>query len=344
MNLKKILIGCAAAVMLVGGLLFSAVPSVLANTDGENAILGFLRVTVMAQFEGITGLFQRVEDLNAGRFDTIDAKLDRIYASCGRTPATARRVTTAQVNTCVSACYTSAATPQSAGGIDPARFVSCVSRCPSNTLRNQECAQRYTRQTQSFYQSVVQEYGRNVTRYTSIALTPARFGRECADSREARFAGSCQVYAETLSSSLTACLADQTAYTCQQDCDGNYRNHEGLTLCLLRCGNRARAVEVYDGLRESGFLNEQGRLSFEASSVTDLNLGNPQAQNPLVPSTNESISNIPVTRETYSQCVYRCDSTRTACLNQVPQPTTCQSTYESCYLGCGALLTGGAAR
>lgn len=321
----------AFSALVVGALLYSQIGTVLANTDGENAILGFLRVTVISYLQGLQGSFQQTENIVNGRFDSVDAKLDRIYASCSRTVTPTRRVTTAQVNTCVNACFTSTTigTPGDRA-IDPARFVACVSRCPSNTLRNQECAQRYTRMAAgtAFINGQA----------SWVAFTPAGYSRICIAGREARFAGSCQVYADTISAGLTSCLVDQQVYTCQQDCDGNYRNPEGYTLCTLRCNNRARATETYEGLRASGFINEQGRLGINTVSNTSIeNVPTAQPTTPVIPA-------LP-TAETYSQCVYRCDSDRTSCLALVPQPTTCQSSYDSCYTGCTTrLVTGGAAR
>lgn len=86
----------------------------------------------------------------------MDSKLDRIYAARGATPATTRRVTTAQVMTCINACFTSTAVATERdsrlnnrnGAVDSDRFVACISRCPSVILRNQECAQRYVRNTE----------------------------------------------------------------------------------------------------------------------------------------------------------------------------------------------------
>lgn len=305
---------------LIAAVSLSAPSIVSAFSDGEDYILSFLRVTVMAQFQGITGQFQNQESLVNTRFDTTDAKLDRIYAACGGTTTPTRRVTSAQASSCINNCFTTTANSASEGVIDSPRFVACVSRCPSNTLRNQECAQRYTRSTEGTAMIGGQ--------WTWVSFNQAGFARVCARNREARYAESCRLYAESLVSGLTACLVDQQVYTCQQDCDGNYRNPEGHMLCTLRCNGRARAAELYNGLRESGFINAQDRLGMDTITNTALSPAVIQPQ-------------IAPTQETYAQCVYRCDAERTSCLTQAPQSEGCQSEYNTCYTGCSSRLIGG---
>lgn len=325
----------ALAVLTAGALLFGGAAA-MANTDGEDAILGFLRVTVLSQFEYVKSMVRDSgSDLNA-RFDSVDTKLERIYASCNRTATPTRRVTTAQANTCINSCYTSSALSVAGltGLIDPPRFIACVSRCPSNTLRNQECAQRYTR----IIQGVVNISGE----YTVISSTPTRYAEHCVANSEARFHASCRSSGEVIGAGLTACLIDQQTYTCQQDCDANYRNIEGYTMCLLRCNNRTRATEIYNGLRDSGSLNEHGRLEFSVPGNTVIQ-NTPTVIIPSAPTTPTTLTPAAPTPETYAQCVYRCDTERTTCLARVPQPTTCQTEYNTCYSSCTSRLVGGGA-
>lgn len=308
----------------------------MANTDGEDAILGFLRVTVLSQFEYVKSMVRDSgSDLNA-RFDSVDTKLERIYASCNRTATPTRRVTTAQANTCINSCYTSSALsgPNSRGLIDPRIFVACVSRCPSNTLRNQDCAQRYTR----IMQGVLNINGEN----TVISATPTGYVEHCRVNSEARFHASCRSYSEVMGAGLAACLIDQQTYTCQQDCDANYRNMEGYTMCMLRCNNRTRATEIYNALRDSGSLNEQGRLEFSVPDNTIIQ-NTPTVTVPSAPTTPTTLTPAAPAPQTYAQCVYGCDTERTTCLARVPQPTTCQTEYDTCYSSCTSRLVGGSA-
>lgn len=333
--MNKLRVAVLSAI-LVGGLLYSQKATVLAYTDGEDYILSFLRVTVMAQFQTLQGLIGDSNSQTAARFDSIDSKLDRIYASCGRTTTPTRRVTTAQATTCVNTCFTNSTisgASSGAGTLDQGRFISCISRCPSNTLRNQDCAQRYTRITQG---------GSTVNGQLQIvSYAPSRVVEHCITGSEARYHAQCRLYGETLSAGIAACLVDSQVYTCQQDCDTNYRNSEAYMLCTLRCNGRARSTEIYNGLRDSGFINEQGELGFDTLSNTTIQL---PAAAPTAPAAPTTPTTLTPTTETYAQCVYRCDSDRTSCLALVPQPTTCQDSYNTCYSGCTARLTTGVSR
>jgi hypothetical protein len=331
--MNKLRVAFFVSLAIVGGA-FSYKGAALAATD--DTIYNYLSGEVNYRIQRLQGLVERVEQTILGRFDTIDTKLDRIYAACGGTPTPTRRVTSAQALTCINACFTStaAATMRNGqlnnrnGAIDSDRFVACVSRCPSVTLRNQECAQRYVRNTEGGEQ--VQSFGQ----YTMLGHTRDGFTRICTDSHEER-ASNCQAYADSLVNGLASCLTDQRAYTCQQDCDGSFRNPEGYAQCMLLCNNRTRATEIYNGLRESGFINEQGRLGVSTETNTSIA--------PLAPTPTPAATPTPVPSEqTYTQCVYGCDTERSACLVQAPtQPQLCQTTYDRCYLGCSARLLPG---
>ncbi|MBP9762445.1 hypothetical protein KBD34_02405 [Patescibacteria group bacterium] len=332
--------------LLVAGVLFSSQSNMAAAaaSEGEESILAFLRDTVVVRLTQLSESLRGFRGETQGRFDGMDAKLDRIYAACNRTPAPSRRVTAAQVNTCINSCFTATAIETEGGGaVDGNRFVACVSRCPSNTSRNQECAQRYARATEALYLGVP-------ISFETYSHTAAGFARVCLRDREARYADMCRLYADTLLSGLSSCLLDQQAQTCQQDCDGNFRNIEGHTICLLRCNNRTRSTEIYNGLQESGFLDDAGQLSVGTLNTTDLGAAlNPtELQNLRAQPTEPIITNNPVpqpTPETYSACVYRCDAERSSCLVQLPtQPQNCQTTYDTCYSACSARRVNGSAQ
>ncbi len=308
----------------------------------EDDIFRFLRgvgsrIELIQTYQG----WNHREDL--GRFDAIETKLDRLYESCGRggTATSARRATLAQTNACIDACFTSTAVGQSSeGAVGRQTFVSCVARCPSNTLRNIECANNYVNYA-SFGGGVVLANGEVV----EGARTPAAYVRECAVFRGAAQEPMCRVYAELFRSNLGACLFDQTAYTCQSDCQRNFRNEAGFILCQLRCQNRTRASERFEQLQNAGFLTEDGRLSMNTLSNTLVSPTVPSV--PAVPQTDPATTiTVPTpSAETYSQCVYRCGDERTTCLAAPPAGQSCETNYSACYQGCNTrLLPGGTAR
>ncbi len=270
------------------------------------------------------------QEQNGTRLDTVETKLDRIYEACGRGTTAARRVTLAQVNTCIDACFTTAAIgPASQGAVDKPRFVACVSRCPSNTLRNIECATTYVNYA-TIGGSVRLETGEVV----QGALSPSAFARQCAQYQRAP-EPMCRVFGDLFRSNLGACLFDQAANTCQSDCQRNYRNDAGYIFCQLRCQNRTRATERFEQLQDAGFLDEEGRLRMTVSDAAISPLApTTQLTNPTTPSTSVTAP-APAT-ETFSQCVYRCDNERTACLERNAKSAECQPTYEACYSGCSS--------
>ncbi len=303
----------------------------------EDDIMRFLRgigtqidMIQRYQGEGVTA--------NMGRFDSIDSKLDRIYESCGRTATAARRVTSAQVNTCVDACFNSSRMGTVAEGVlDRYRFTSCVSRCPSNTLRNIECVQTYNEHNNG----VAEVSGE----WVNGILTADGYTRSCTEITGASRAALCRVVADLYVNRLKACLFDQTAYTCQSDCTRNYRNDAGAMLCLLRCENRTRAAATYEQLQASGFIEEDGSLAM--NTVNDTVLDSIAASRATVPSVAPS-TNIQApapARETYSQCVYRCGDERTSCIAAPPAGQDCEQNYSTCYQSCNSrLLNNGSAR
>lgn len=324
----------ALTLLIATAMVFSYSGTAAASTL-DDTIYNYLSGEISFRIQRVYSLIERVEQAFNGRFDSIDTKLDRVYAACGGVAAPARRATLAQASTCIDSCFTTTATSTFRNGalgtrngvIDSDRFVACVSRCPSNTLRNQECAQRYVRSTES--QEQFQSFGP----YIMMAHNRDGFSRVCANSRDARFTPSCQAYADSLVSGLGSCLIDQQVYLCQQDCDANFRNAEVHMQCTLRCNNRVRAAEIYNNLRESGFINEQGRLSVDTTTNTTINpiVPAPAAPTPPTPP--------PAPPQTYTQCVYGCDSERTSCLVQTPlQPAMCQAVYDRCYAGCSTRL------
>lgn len=304
----------------------------------EDDIMRFLRgvgsqldVIQRYQGEGVTA--------NMGRFDTIDSKLDRIYESCGRTTTAPRRVTSAQVNTCVDACFNSSRIGTGTeGALDRSRFTSCVSRCPSNTLRNIECVQTYN----DHNHGIAQINGE----WVYGVLTADGYARSCMLSTTASQAALCRVVADLYVNRLKACLFDQAAYTCQSDCTRNYRNDAGAMLCLLRCENRTRAAATYEQLQSSGFIEEDGSLAMNAvnDTVLDSIAASRAVTTPSVtPSTNVQVP-VPA-RETYSQCVYRCGDERTTCVAAPPAGQDCEQNYSTCYQSCNSrLLNNGSAR
>ncbi len=330
----------ALTAIAVVGILLSQKGVALATDD--STIYNFLRADIAVRVQSVYDLVQRaqrgIEQTINGRFDSVDTKLDRIYAVCGGTPTPTRRVTSAQALTCINSCFGSTAIQtrrngelnNRRGALDSDRFVACISRCPSVTLRNQECAQRYVRNTEAGEQ--FEFFGQ----YTMLAHNRDGFVGVCTNAQAERTA-SCQAYADSLVNGLASCLTDQRAYTCQQDCDGNFRNQEGYAQCMLLCNNRTRATEIYNGLREGGYLNEQGTLGVSTLNNTTISPVVPTT--PPVPTPTPAPTPAPTT-ETFTQCVYRCDTERSACLARIlPQPVLCQTTYDSCYLGCNTRLT-----
>ncbi len=276
---------------------------------------------------------------DTARFDAIETKLDRVYEACGRGTTAARRVTLAQVNSCIDACFTSAAVGlTSEGAVGRQEFISCVARCPSNTLRNIECATTYVHQSSLTGGVILLENGDPV----EGGRTPAAYVRQCMSLRGQANQTACRDYADTFRSNFGTCLFDQTAYACQSDCQRNYRSDAGLIMCQLRCQSRTRAAERFERLQSAGFLTEDGRLNAGTLSNTTVAPLAPTIQ-AITPST-PSVSPAVPAPETYSQCVYRCDADRTACLERSVKVTECQPTYESCYMGCGSRLTGGSSR
>ncbi|MBP9762554.1 hypothetical protein KBD34_02980 [Patescibacteria group bacterium] len=319
--------------LALGALLVSAPRAVHAATDGENAILNLLN-RFFGDFTTVSVTINEIRTQQFTRLDAIDSKLERIYDSCGRTTTTAtRRVTTAQINSCINACFTSSATGASEfGAVGTRTFVACVSRCPSNTLRNLECAQRYSDKTAT----TVLVNGD----YLPAAQTVAGMTRSCSQRLPTQ-AALCGVYANALSSNLTACLFDNRAFTCQSDCDRNYRNDAGYLFCMLRCENATRATETFNRMQNSGFINEDGRLSVNTLTNTNLQLPPPAPVVTPAPTTVVAPVVAPTT-ETYAQCVYRCGDNRTSCLAlPTAQSQACESEYSGCYLGCSARLSGG---
>jgi hypothetical protein len=304
----------------------------------EDDIMRFLRglgsqmdVIQRYQGEGTTA--------NMGRFDSIDSKLDRIYESCGRTTTAARRVTSAQVNTCVDACFNNSRMGTAAEGVlDRSRFTSCVARCPSNTLRNIECAEAYNGNNAGVAQvSGEWVYG---------VLTADAYTRSCTQSRGASQAALCRVVGDLYVNRLKACLFDQAAYTCQSDCTRNYRNDAGAMLCLLRCENRTRAAATYEQLQSSGFIEEDGSLAMDAvnDTVLDSIAASRTVTTPSVAPSTSVQTSVPA-RETYSQCVYRCGDERTSCIAAPPAGQDCEQNYSTCYQSCNSrLLNNGSAR
>ena len=316
---KKHLYVAAACIAFVGAIGWN-IPEVSAAI--EDNIYNLVRAV-----DSRLTMFQQYVSYNHAddqtRFDTLDAKMDRLYESCGRQTAPARRVTLAQVNTCVEACFRSSAVgPSERGAMNRDALTACITRCPSNTLRNTECAQNYT----SRMADIEEINGEREL----VALTPAAYIRHCAGDR-------CSIISDLFRTNLNACLFDQRAYSCQSDCTRNFRSEGAFVFCQLRCQDATRATQRVEQLREAGIIGEDGRLSVDAFSGSILPALTPAA--PAAPA--PTITGAP-TVETYASCVYRCDSQRTACLAGVPQPTSCQSEYDTCYGGCSSRLNGGA--
>lgn len=333
MNMKKILsIGAVIALLVVG----TGMRTVSAS-DGEilNRIMLLLS---QLNTNGAYATSYHQEDVV--RFDAIDSKLERVYEACGRGSGTsARRTTLAQVNACIDACFVSSRIGEASEGVvQGQRFSSCIARCPSNTLRNIECAGAYISGTSYGGGGVTLASGEVVIGGRS----PSAFTSDCTALRGRSREAVCRSYGEMYRSNLGACLFDQTAYTCQNDCAKNYRDDAGLLLCQFRCQNRSRASERFEQLQASGFITEDGRLNAGTLSHTAVAPLAPTIQ-AVTPSTPSVSPTVPAP-ETYSQCVYRCDADRTACIERNAKTTDCQPTYESCYMGCGSRLTGGSSR
>lgn len=306
---------------------------------GDGEIYNLLSV-VETRLSGYYQYLTSYHTEDTARFDSIDAKLERIYESCGRATTPVRRVSTAQISTCVNACFTSSLIGSSEqGAISPERFTSCISRCPSNTLRNMECAQAYTLRT-----ATVVSQGSD---YVQASQTADAYTRSCGQRVPADRAAICRVVADVHVSNLRACLYDQAAYTCQSDCMRNYRNDAGAIFCLLRCENRTRAAANYELLQQSGLLKADGSLSMDTLSntvVDSIVASRAASPSPSVTPSTDLRTTTP-SRETYAQCVYRCDGERTACIAAPPAGEDCERNYSTCYQSCNArLLNGGASR
>lgn len=318
-----------AGLMIVALVLGSGLRTASAS---ESDVLGWLR-SLGSQLTLVQSAISQSQVQNGARLDTVESKLDRIYEACGRGTATTRRVTLAQVNACIDGCFTSTAVGSATEGVVGRQaFIGCVARCPSNTLRNIECASGYLNYASGYARL---ENGTEV----DGGFTAARYARQCAQIYGPAQEAMCRVFADLFRSNLGACLFDQAANTCQADCQRNFRNDAGYVFCQLRCQNRTRAAERFEQLQASGFLTEDGRLNMDATSNATVSPLAPTTQitNPTAPST--SITAPAPATETYSQCVYRCDAERTTCLERNNKSPDCQPTYESCYMGCGSKRT-----
>lgn len=271
------------------------------------------------------------------RFDTIDTKLDRIYNICNRSAGAAgtkTTVTSAQASACVNNCIASSALERgSVGSLDSRKFTACVSRCPSNTLRNIECTQRFVNMT-SYSERVSNPPGED--QYVPAAHSPEGLYGLC-ENRWGIFAPvQCRQLGEVLVSTLASCLIDQRQMLCQSDCDSTYRNMSGYMLCLNRCNANARSSAVFQQMRESGLINQFGRLNLSASVAA----ASASPISPVTPVSSSASSTLPVSGaligETYQQCVYRCDGERLNCIKSAKTETlsSCEAGYTSCYAGC----------
>jgi hypothetical protein len=279
------------------------------------------------------------------RFDTIDTKLDRIYNICNRTAGTAATrttVTSAQASACVNACINSSGLERaSAGALNNQRFTACVSRCPSNTLRNVECSQRFTSVT-SYYE-LVSDPATQQSQYVSAAHSPEGLQGLCQNRWGVSTPTQCRQLGDVLVSTLASCLIDQRQMLCQSDCDATFRNIPGYMLCLNRCNANARSSAVFQQMRDSGLINQFGRLNLSASdaaAASSISPTTPAVTPGAIPSTIPSVlpAPSPLAGETYQQCVYRCDGERLNCVKSAKTDTlsSCEAGYTSCYAGCNA--------
>ncbi len=284
----------------------------------------------------------------AERFDTIDSKLDRIYNVCNRstgTTATRTTVTSAQATSCVNNCFASTALERGpSGALNNPRFVACVSRCPSNTLRNIECAQRYVNVT-SYYETVPVNPGQQEAQYyVHASHSPEGLFGLCQNRYQITTPAQCRQFGDVLVSTLASCLIDQRQLTCQSDCDATYQNLPGYLMCLNRCNGNARSSAVFQQMREAGLINELGRLSVTAAGASagagPISSTTPTV-NPTTPGTglpSSLMAPSPLAGETYPQCVYRCDAERLNCIKgaKVDTLSSCEMGYTTCYAACNA--------